>query len=140
MPLCENPDATIPYVLKLDRDKPEGMRPTFHLRFLTFREDRQLEAIQSQMGTATGDEEIRLANEAIHTTLARWEGMKLRGEPVTYEKGKDVTVFLTPNEVFELANAARLEPIVTERDRKNSVSPAQSAPAQSVAAVGQPAA
>lgn len=140
MPVSADPSATVPYVLKIDRDaKPP---PTFHLRYLTSRESRRvddllkqaIERAKPEAGDGPAPED--LLDQVIAAGLARTENVKVRGEPPKPDARP--SDYLSPSELWELAIAVRDEPQVQESDRKKSLSQPITPPAESAPSAASP--
>jgi hypothetical protein len=127
VPLCADPDETIPFSLKTDEAKPADARPVFHLRFLTEREARKVRRLIKQANAETDDDQAdALLSEAIAVGLDGLTDVKLRGKDVKH--GDPPSSYLTTAELWELVYAVLNKPALTEDERgKSASSPASTA-------------
>lgn len=139
MPVCCDPADLIPFVLKTDRAKPEGERPTFLLRALSSRQSRTAAALVQTAVTEDNEEKVELnLDAAIATGLAGVRNVTRDGQPV--EVGATLpSSYLSPAELWELATAVVREPQLSEDAKKKSSSESTSAPVSSAGSAGTPA-
>lgn len=143
MPLATDPKATFDVVLKTDEDKPAESRPTFTVRHLSSREQRDASRIDqaareieaaTQPGAALGDVQAA-ADTMVEKLLALlrlavigWRNLTDRqGKPIPFDPAR-IDEVLTPNEIWELYYAALSGATLTGADRKNCESPATGTP------------
>lgn len=121
MPINANPGSKLNISLKLDMGLPESERPFFVSQFLTARESRKIERDLGALSLEIDEDKAIAGVEAvILSVVTGWDRMKLRGEPV--EWGTPLHDFLSYGEIWELARELTNAPLVTENDKKKSLS------------------
>jgi hypothetical protein len=134
MPLCCDPQARYPYVLRGDRQsakKPADQQPRFFLRYLTVRQwrkycalgDQSAEDLRTMPAGVLADRLLGL----LALVVASWEGLRRPdGSEVAPPVGGALNALeevLSITEVWELYYAGQRQSELTEDDRKNSPSP-----------------
>lgn len=104
MPVCSDPNAALPYVLKSDRQLP-APQPTFRVRNVTRAKSRTLvERIDALPNLPTGADIEAAAVAMFGEVVKGWDHMTLEGEPVA--AGADPTTFLQLREIMEVVRFA----------------------------------
>ncbi len=129
MAIALDPSKPFDYVLREDRDKPNGdpHKTVFHLKVLTPSENAQIEDNSAVMD-ASG--QMRVLNgyatyEALQQGLKGWQNLRdVNGEEVEFPSniGKAIS-YLRPAHRRELAEAITEGNQLTEDESKNSESP-----------------
>lgn len=123
MPVSGDPNDTVPYVLELDRSKPDP-KPTFYFRFLSARQ---------RVNVA---KELVAANESASKAEDGWldklvavinTGLASRANVVT----GNVDDVCSIAELWELGDAVLLAPRMEEADRKKRSAESTTAPVNS---------
>jgi hypothetical protein len=132
MPLSLDPEASTPYALKSDADKPEASRPVFLLKFLTCRLHRKVNDLIAQALDMKDNEAIDATlNEILSVAIAGWRNM---GTDYPPDRGKLIEAIddlLVPGEKAELAWAVTNVTGLTAEDKKKSDAAASSPTADS---------
>lgn len=115
MPLALDPNQTVDFWFDSDADKPADARPTLHLRFLTCRQLRKLQALRKQASEEQDNDRCdALVNEALGLILAGWRNL-----PVPFAAAA-VDDVLTLAEKWAVLNDGPSRVMVSESDLKNS--------------------
>lgn len=122
MPIASDPDKTVPFSLKNDRNKPEESRPTFLCKFLTSRERRAITDLTNKAYEEKDDTKAaELMNKATAVGVIGWKNF---GLPFSIDAIQDV---LTDLERWELLREYPYAVSLSEIDLGKSASPALSA-------------
>ncbi len=98
MPKRLNPNTPVNFVLKSDRDLPEGEQPTFKLKVLAIGAFNQYLELQEKIGTA--ENTFKASAESLCFALESWSNMG--DAPVSVES---IMSILTPSELNEVNKA-----------------------------------
>lgn len=122
MPLATNPNAKIPYVLKVDRQLPESQQPVFYFRAETAEQTLKLakqgRAAGKSKKTTSGKADVdpeSVLNEAIGVlkkTLVGWDNMPKPYKPELLPR------YLSVGELWELVEASHTCQYPTVDDKK----------------------
>jgi len=130
MAIALDPSKPFDYVLREDRDKPNGdpHKTVFHLKVLTPSENA---AIEDNSAVMDSDGKMRVLNgyatyEALQQGLKGWHNLRdVNGEEVEFPSGNigKAISYLRPAHRRELAEAITEGNELTEEESKNSESP-----------------
>jgi hypothetical protein len=127
MPISSDPNATYPYILLLDRAKPDPL--VFTCRFMSRRERREMRRLADAAFDETNDgKSFALLMESIQKSVTGWSAREAFTDDALSEMLSDL-------ELWEVAREVPAAALVAEREKKASASSSTSAPARSVPAV-----
>lgn len=129
MGLSVDTKETFDFVLELDKEKPEAIRPSFQFRYPSYRQLKQIDKVLIEARHAKSTEEFERGYDALRILLAGWKNMSIEYDPARIDE------VVTTLDFFELYERLLHEANESEIDKKKRRLQSRSNTGQSVSEI-----